>query len=181
LAPTLNAAIRFIDALDGEFPHGDWRKEPAPPDQEQMPRAADAPPIPAIAGQTVPQPIDTIRSARGWTGVAPTTRQEVQMLGVPLAQSWWGLLLSLYAYVLPFVLYAAWVSIALWDIVRRDADEVRRRVWWVLAVVLIPFVGPLIYFAFGRSPIPGRLRLALTAGALAGYLVIAATAVLLGG
>ena len=32
-APTVNLGTRFLDALDGAFPHGDWRSQPAPPDQ----------------------------------------------------------------------------------------------------------------------------------------------------
>ena len=46
-------------------------------------------------------------------------------MGVPLiATSWWSLLLGLYGYILPFVLYASWVAIAMWDLIRRDADAI---------------------------------------------------------
>ena len=38
-------------------------------------------------------------------------------------------------------------------------------------MLLVPFVGPLLYFAFGRSPIPSQLRLMLTAGGVIAYLV----------
>jgi hypothetical protein len=31
-------------------------------------------------------------------------------------------------------------------------------------ILVVPFVGPLLYFAFGRSTIPAELRLMLTAG-----------------
>ena len=48
LAPTLNAGIRYLEALDGNFPHGDWRTQPSPPDQPTMPDPANAPPRPAI-------------------------------------------------------------------------------------------------------------------------------------
>ena len=27
----VNTGLRFLDAMDGEFPHGDWRTQPAPP------------------------------------------------------------------------------------------------------------------------------------------------------
>jgi ABC-type lipoprotein release transport system permease subunit len=48
-------------------------------------------------------------------------------------------------------------------------------------VILVPFLGPLIYFAFGRSPIPTQLRLMLTAGGAIGVLIVAVVAALLGG
>jgi hypothetical protein len=53
----VNLGTGFIDALDGAFPHGDWRSQPVPPDQPQMPNAAKAPPHPAIPEEAVPQPV----------------------------------------------------------------------------------------------------------------------------
>ena len=44
-APTVNLGTRFLDALDGEFPHGDWRSQPVPPDQPTMENPATAPQI----------------------------------------------------------------------------------------------------------------------------------------
>ena len=48
-------------------------------------------------------------------------------------------------------------------------------------VLLVPFAGPLVYFAFGRSPIPSQLRLMLTVGGLAAMLAISVLAAVLGG
>ena len=76
-------------------------------------------------------------------------------MGVPLiASSWWSLLLGLYGYILPFVLYASWVAIAMWDLIRRDADTIAQRARWMAIVLLVPFVGPLLYFAFGEVADP---------------------------
>jgi hypothetical protein len=86
-------------------------------------------------------------------------------------------LIGLYAYVLPLILYSAWVSIALWDLVRQDAVPNRTRVLWMLAVLVVPLVGPVAYYAFGRSPIQRSLRVMLVAGALAIYVAITALAI----
>jgi hypothetical protein len=48
-------------------------------------------------------------------------------------------------------------------------------------VLLVPFVGPLLYFAFGGSSIPPQLRLMLTAGGVIAYLVFLVIGLLLGG
>ena len=48
-----------------------------------------------------------IRSAPG-----PRVSEEVLVFGIPLATSWWSLILGLYAYVLPGFLYGAWLTIA---------------------------------------------------------------------
>jgi plastocyanin len=104
------------------------------------------------------------------------------VLGVSLAApTWWSLLLSTFAYVLPLVLYVAWVSIAIWDLIRQESESTRRRLWWMVVILIVPFIGPLLYFAFGRSPIPGSLRLMLTAWAFLIYVAIAALAIVIGG
>jgi hypothetical protein len=184
MGPTANVLSRFIDSMDGEFPHGDWREQPGPPGSlPDMPDdPATAPPDPAIPEETVPGPfriraVDDIRVARG-----PEISQEVTLMGVPLiASSWWSLLLGLYGYILPFVLYASWVAIAMWDLIRRDADAITERARWMAVVLLVPFVGPLLYFGFGKSPIPAQLRLMLTAGGVIAYLVFLVIGLVLGG
>jgi hypothetical protein len=174
MAPTVSILSRFIDSLDGDFPHGDWREQPPPPaDLPDMPgNPAAAPPDPAIPEEAVPElyrirNVEDIRRARG-----PVIGQEVSLMGVPLvATSWWSLLLGLYGYILPFVLYASWVSVAMWDLIRREADSIPDRARWMGVVLLVPFLGPLLYFAFGHSSIPVPLRVMLTAGGVVAYVV----------
>jgi plastocyanin len=183
MGPTANVLSRFIDSLDGEFPHGDWREQPPPPaDLPRLDDPATAPPSPAIPREAVPElyrirDVADIRSASG-----PEIGQEVSLMGVPLiASSWWSLLLGLYGYVLPFVLYASWVAVAMWDLIRRDADAITERARWMASVLLVPFVGPLLYFAFGRSTIPSQLRLMLTAGGVIAYVVFLVLGLVFGG
>jgi hypothetical protein len=184
MAATASILSRFIDPLDREFPHGDWREQPAP--QVTLPDMPDdpvtAPPNPAIPQEAVPElyrirDVADIRPARGLQ-----ISQEVSLMGVPLvASSWWTLLLGLYGYILPFVLYASWVAIAIWDLIRRESDTITDRARWMGIVILVPFAGPLLYFAFGRSSIPAQLRLMLTAGGMAAYLVFLVLGVVFGG
>jgi Phospholipase_D-nuclease N-terminal/Right handed beta helix region len=180
-APTLSAGVRFLDTLDGVFPHGDWREQPAPPPQVSMEDPAGTPPHPAVPDETVPQ-IYRIRTVAGIASApGPTTSKELTVMGMPLATSWWSLLVGLYGYVLPFVLFASWVAIALWDLIRQESASMTHRARWMLVVLIVPFVGPLLYFAFGRSPIPRQLRLVLTAGGIAVYAVFVLIGALVGG
>ncbi len=171
---------RFLQAALGEIDVGDWRSQPPPPPQDQMPGAEQAPPLPAIAEIAVPEPV-RIRDARTLdVPVAADVSQEVTVLGISLATGWWGVLIGLYAYALPLILYSAWVSIALWDLVRQDAVPNRTRVLWIVVVLAVPLFGPIAYYAFGRSPIQPSLRVMLVAGGLAIYVGVTALAVLLG-
>jgi Phospholipase_D-nuclease N-terminal/Right handed beta helix region len=180
-APTLATGVRFLDAVDGVVPHGDWRHQPAPPPQASMQDPVGTPPHPAVPGETVPQ-LYRIRSVAAiGSALGPTTSKELTVMGMPLATSWWSLLLGLYGYVLPFVLYASWVAIALWDLIRQESASIPHRAWWMLVVLVVPFAGPPIYFAFGRSPIPRQLRLILTAGGIAVYAVFVVIGAVIGG
>jgi hypothetical protein len=170
---------RFLEANAGDLEVGDWRSQPAPSSQEDMPGAADAPPLPAVAGEAVPQRV-AIRDARTLQTPPTDVSREVTVLGVPLAAGAAGVLIGLYAYALPLILYSAWVSIALWDLVRQDAVPNGVRIGWMAAVIAVPLVGPIAYFAFARSPIQRSLRLMLVGGGVAIYVVLAAIGVALG-
>ena len=98
-------------------------------------------------------------------------------MGFPLSTTWWGVLIGLYAYALPVILYTAWIAIALWDLARRE-DAARSRIWWMLGVLAVPVIGPIAYFTAGGSALPRSFRWTLLAGALGVYLVVAALGVL---
>jgi plastocyanin len=181
---SIGAAIgpltRYLDASAGDLEVGDWRTQPAPPPQESMTGAEDAPPLPAVAEVAVPQPV-RIRDARALDVPASSdVSQEVIVLGLPIATSFAGILIGLYAYALPLILYSAWVSIALWDLARQDAVPNGVRIGWMAGVIAVPVLGPIGYYAFGRSPIQRSLRVMLVAGGLAIYLALALVGVALG-
>jgi Phospholipase_D-nuclease N-terminal len=180
LAATLNTGFRFLDALDGAFPHGDWRAQPAPGPQEQMQNPLSAPPIPAD-----PSALPESYRIRDLAGIGsapgPQVSREVLVFGIPLATSWWSLILGLYAYVLPGFLYGAWLTIALWDLIRQESVPVPFRARWMAIVILVPLLGPILYYAFGRSPIPKQLRVMLVAGGSLLYVAIAILAAVIGG
>ena len=180
---TFGLLARFAEALGGHFPAGSWQSEPQPPAQPQMPGPIDAAPVLAVPETAVPGPytirtINETEAAAAMSAPSPGTTREVMILGIPLTS---GLttLIGLYGYILPLVLYASWVAISLWEVVRRDELDNGRRMGWMTVVLLVPFLGPVIYLLMGGSPIARSLRLFLVFGAVAIYLVVAAAAFLL--
>jgi plastocyanin len=173
--------VRFVRSQSGDFPHGDWRTIAAPPPQPSMAHAVLAPPDPAIAQTAVPHRFDI----RPPSNIRPRddgndATQEVTVLGFPIAATWWQLLIGVYGYLLPLMLYTAWVSIALWDLVRRDQLSTGRRMAWMAAILLVPLAGPIAYYVAGRSPIPAQLRAMLLAGGLVVYVAVAAIGIAIG-
>lgn len=183
-AVTFGQLARNAQALGGHYPSGDWQVEPQPPAQPQMPDALTAPAAPAVPETAVPgsymvRTLDALRATADNAVTAGTgaAAREVMILGIPLA-SGLSTILGLYGYVLPLVLYATWVAISLWDLVRREELTRRRRLGWMTVVLIVPFLGPPIYLLAGGSSIDRAVRLFLVFGALAIYLVVAAAAFL---
>jgi hypothetical protein len=55
-----------------------------------------------------------------------------------------------------FLLVPALVMFVLWlwavvDIVRGNFTDPNQKIVWILIVIFIPFLGPILYFALGRS------------------------------
>jgi plastocyanin len=174
---------RVAETHHQDYPKHRPEDAPAPPPQPQLPDGASAPVRPAVdvfarrgldlASIPVPGNPD---------GHSATIRKEPTVSGVPiLAASPWQLVFALYGYLLPFVLYAAWTSLAFWDLARRDDLGRGATLAWVAVVLLVPFLGVIGYHVLGRPKLPGWLRAAVVGGGVAAYLVILGIGALLGG
>ncbi|HEX6300617.1 MAG TPA: PLDc N-terminal domain-containing protein [Acidimicrobiia bacterium] len=165
--------------LDSEVFYGDM---PYPADQPQMPGGADAPVIPAVDVFASAQPdIEAIDVPAMPSDVEFTQQKGFNIMGVTFASTIGGFV-GLYAYVLPLVLYAAWVVIAVWEIITRREDLSRGiGVGWILVVLIVPFLGVIAYYLFGKSRIPAAYRWVLLAGGMGAYLLFLVLGLLVGG
>lgn len=159
-------------------PHG---SAPKPGPQPQLPGGADAAVIPAVdVFSSHRVDVDAIGVPDMPGGLAVTQAKGITVFGVLLASAT-SVFFGLYAYFLPFVLYAAWVALALWDLARRDDLSRAAALGWTAAILVVPFVGVVAYHAAGRSLIPGWLRATFVGGGIAAYLVVLAVGALVGG
>lgn len=164
--------------LDTDVFYGDM---PLPGPQPQMPQVADAPVIPAVNVFAGAQPnLGSIETPRMPAGEEVTQQKGINIMGVTFASTLGGIL-GLYAYVLPMVLYASWVVIAVWEIVKRDDLGRGAGLGWMAAILVIPFLGVIAYYIFGRSQVPVAYRWMLLAGGIGAYLVILAIGMIVGG
>ncbi|MFL6602552.1 MAG: PLDc N-terminal domain-containing protein [Steroidobacteraceae bacterium] len=82
------------------------------------------------------------------------------------------MLLGLYGYLLPTLLYVLWTTLALWDLGKRG-DLRRGAVWcWTLALFLLPFIGPIAYLLAAGGQIPARLRITALGGGAGAYVLV---------
>lgn len=76
-----------------------------------------------------------------------------------------SIVMSLYGYFLPIMLYAVWSALAFSDLGRR---QIARGValGWVAVILLVPFFGALAYHLVGGSTVPKSLRSMVVGGGL---------------
>jgi plastocyanin len=182
LSTTLASLGVLAEANTGAYPRNRPEDQPAPPPQPQLPGGAAAPVRPAMDVFAAHR-VDLARvQLPGAPEQPPTVRKEPTVFGVPiLAASPWQLAFALYGYLLPFVLYAAWTSLALWDLARREDLGRGAAIAWIAVVLLVPFLGVIAYHTLGRPKLPAWLRAAVIGGGLAAYLIVLGVGALLGG
>ena len=181
LSTTLQSLGLVAEANTGTYPDNRPEDAPVPPAQAQLPGGADAPVRPTV-DVWAEHRVDLATVPLPRYDQPTTIRKEPTVSGVPiLAASPWQLVFALYGYLLPFVLYAAWTSLAFWDLARRDDLGRGAILAWIGVVLLVPFLGVIAYHVLGRPKLPGWLRAAVVGGGVAAYLVILGIGALLGG
>jgi hypothetical protein len=74
-----------------------------------------------------------------------------------------------YLYLLPFLLYAAWSSLALMDLAERDDDG--GRVGWGVLIVLLPLLGAACYLLASAASLRRPARVATVVAGLCVWLL----------
>jgi hypothetical protein len=91
------------------------------------------------------------------------------------------MLLGLYGFLLPLLLYVVWSALALWDIGRRK-ELGTGAVWgWVLAIFAVPVLGAAAYLLVGGSQVSRTLKLATVVGGSAAYAAVLLIGAAIGG
>jgi hypothetical protein len=84
-----------------------------------------------------------------------------------------------YLYLLPFLLYAAWASLALMDLAERGDDAGRGR--WGALIILVPLLGGGWYLLRAAGTLKRSARIAIVVTGLIAWLVPLAVGVWLAG
>jgi hypothetical protein len=167
---TLRLVAKYVNAgLNGPGPSyhpPDYRLAPTPPAQPNMPDAS-APPGPILtdafpAGTTSDEGTPPAVSAytSGISG-GSAMLQPLGFTGYSVVQ----ILLSLYGNLLLFALYAAWLAVAFVELAQRDDLSGGKRLGWGTVVLVLPILGPILYYFAGGSKLSRGFKLALIVGA----------------
>lgn len=172
---------RLFESGVGWQPEVDLASLPTPGPLPQMPGGADAPVLPAVGVFALAKPdIDQISVPPMPAGLEVTQTKGINIMGVTLGSAA-GIFFGLYAYVLPLVLYTSWVVLALWDISRREELSRGKAIGWMAAILVVPFLGVVAYYIWGKSTIPAWQRWVFMAGGFVVYLLFLALGMVVGG
>lgn len=156
LSTVANNLGYVAEAARGLTPDNPPRRQPAAPPQPQLAGGAQAPVVPAVdVYDQLDVDLATIALPDAPGELSDRHAPEVLVSGLPLlATGFWSVLFGLYAYLLPFVLLAAWVTLSLWDLARRDDLSRAAIIGWIAVILLVPFVGVIGYLV-ARATLPG--------------------------
>jgi hypothetical protein len=172
---------RLFESGLGLQPDVDYTTLPHPEPQRGMPGGAEAPVIPAVDVFAGSEPdLDSLGVPEMPPGLEVTQQKGINIMGVSFASAA-GVFFGLYAYVLPLVLYTSWVVLALWDLSRREDLGRGRAIAWMAIVLIVPFLGVVAYYIFGRSSIPVWQRWVFMAGGMAVYALFLGLGLIVGG
>jgi hypothetical protein len=90
------------------------------------------------------------------------------------------MILGLYAFLLPLLLYVLWTTLALWDLGRRSETTASATWVWSFLILALPFVGALAYLFLSGTRLAPRIKL-IALGGGAAYLAVLALGVSIGG
>jgi hypothetical protein len=90
------------------------------------------------------------------------------------------MILGLYAFLLPLLLYVVWTTLALWDLGRRAETSATATWVWTLVILALPFVGALGYLFLSGTKLAPRLKI-IALGGGAAYLLVLALGTAIGG
>ena len=162
----------FADAAGDQPPKERYKDYPWPEDQINMPGAENIIPSPAIDVFYVPN-LSKITLPNIELNDIVGADKEIVMSGIPVSSpTLWQLMFQMYGYFMPFVLFAAWSAMALWDVNINDKTQGRSRYLWLAVIFLIPFFGVIYYHLFGPSSISRSMKIAAIGGGLLSYIII---------
>ncbi len=90
------------------------------------------------------------------------------------------MILGLYAFLLPLLLYVMWTTLALWDLGRRSGTTATATWIWSILILALPFLGALAYLFLSGAQLTPRIKM-IALGGGAAYLAVLALGMSIGG
>lgn len=173
LSMMMGGLAMMIEANLNLFHAGDWKKQPQPPQQPEMPDSLKQKIEPAInVFEKHKGLLQTIQYhpeiEKYYNEISKTHPNYLGSIQPVIPVSILTFVYQYFGFILPFVLYASWMTLSLWDLKQSHYNKVL----WSTIFLLIPFLGNLIYIWFFRNQLNRTLALSSTLTGIAIYFVL---------
>ncbi len=165
LFTTYNILSLMVDASRGNYPSGDWKNQPIPGPQKNIPGGVGAPVKPAVhpfedfgldlTKVTLPEETNRILAER-----TPKYGDVLGSFSVPKPLDIQIILFRWFGYLVPLLLYVCLTSLSVYDLFSKSTATVSRYVWFAF-VVLFPYIGGGSYLLSDKTDLPKYLRFTL--------------------
>ncbi|RHX86291.1 right-handed parallel beta-helix repeat-containing protein [Leptospira stimsonii] len=177
LTMMLGALGLMVQASGGRFPSGNYKEQPIPGPQLNLPGGSSAPVKPALtAFEDFNLDVDKIQLPKEAEEIlksvprrpAPTTGAITLVKPVslfPFFYHWLG-------FLLPFAIYICWTSMSLFDLKdRSDLDE-KKKLSWIVAITMVPILSSAIYLLGGGNKYPTWFKRTLVWGGIVAFFLL---------
>lgn len=173
LSMMMGGMAMMIEAKLNLFRAGDWKKQPQPPEQPEMPQQLKNRIEPAInvfeKNKHLLKEInfhsDAEKYYKEYIKSHPNYLGSIQPV-IPVSPL--TFLFQYFGFILPFSLYVCWTILALYDLQHSQQNKIL----WSGILILLPFLGSLIYLWGFRQNLPKWLTLTTTITGIAIYFVL---------
>ncbi|MCB1166764.1 MAG: right-handed parallel beta-helix repeat-containing protein [Leptospiraceae bacterium] len=181
LSMMLGALSMMMDAKLGNLESGDYKTQPVPGPQKEMPADEKEKIQPAFAPfeahQYLLKSINFHPEAEEYLKGEHGSSSYVGSMQPVVPSGFLAILYHIFGFLLPFVVYSSWTFTALYDMHRQD----KKSPIWIAAILVLPFLGSGAYHLSGQSSLPGWYRKTMLwagAGVFLTLVIIAAALVL---
>ncbi|MBU41800.1 MAG: plastocyanin [Spirochaetaceae bacterium] len=158
LSMMMGALAMMMDAKLGNFEAGDYKTQPIPGPQPEMPEEMKKKIEPAVSPfeshSYLLENVSFHPDAEKYLNESVESGSYVGSMQTVIPGSVLSFIYHVFGFMLPFVIYASWTFTAFLDMHQRKESSLG----WTAGLILVPFLGSLAYHLKGGSTLPDWLR-----------------------
>ncbi|KGE24466.1 right-handed parallel beta-helix repeat-containing protein [Leptospira borgpetersenii] len=175
LSMMLGALGLMVQASDGNFPSGNYKEQPIPGPQMNMPSVAPVKPA-LTAFEDFNLDLDKIALPEETEKILKSIPRKPSPLTGAITlvkpRSLFSFFYHWLGFLLPFAIYICWTSMSLFDLKDRMDLDRNKKLYWIATITLIPILSSGIYLLGGGSKYPNWFKRTLVLGGIVAFFLL---------
>ncbi|MBF3309174.1 right-handed parallel beta-helix repeat-containing protein [Leptospira borgpetersenii] len=175
LSMMLGALGLMVQASDGNFPSGNYKEQPIPGPQMNMPSAAPVKPA-LTAFEDFNLDLDKIalpeETEKILKSIPRKPSPSTGAITLVKPRSLFSFFYHWLGFLLPFAIYICWTSMSLFDLKDRMDLDRNKKLYWIATITLIPILSSGIYLLGGGSKYPNWFKRTLVLGGIVAFFLL---------